>query len=65
MKAVQELADSVVGLYSKNEYFEMTMHGAQAARTAPFDDGRPQDRQRDIARSTSKNVAKKTSGVGG
>jgi hypothetical protein len=27
VKAVQELVDSVVGPYSKNEYFEMTMHG--------------------------------------
>ena len=25
--AVQELVDSVVGPYSKNEYFEMTVHG--------------------------------------
>jgi hypothetical protein len=27
VKAVQELVDSVVGPYSKNEYFEMTMRG--------------------------------------
>jgi hypothetical protein len=27
VKAVQELVDSVVGPYSKNEYFEMTMQG--------------------------------------
>jgi hypothetical protein len=27
VKAVQQFVDSVVGPYSKNEYFEMTMHG--------------------------------------
>jgi hypothetical protein len=27
VKAVQEFVDSVVGPYSKNEYFEMNMHG--------------------------------------
>jgi hypothetical protein len=27
VKAVQEFVDSIVGPYSKNEYFEMTMRG--------------------------------------
>ena len=27
VKAVQELVDGVLSKYSKNEYFEMTMHG--------------------------------------
>jgi hypothetical protein len=27
VKAIQEFVDPIVGPYSKNEYFEMTMHG--------------------------------------
>jgi hypothetical protein len=27
VKEVQQFVDSIVGPYSKNEYFEMTMHG--------------------------------------
>jgi hypothetical protein len=36
VKAVQELVDSVVGPYSKNEYYEMTMHGMEQLSPEPF-----------------------------
>jgi hypothetical protein len=36
VKAVQELVDSVVGPYSKNEYYEMTMHGMEQLVPEPF-----------------------------
>jgi hypothetical protein len=36
VKAVQELVDSVVGPYSKNEYYEMTMHGMDQTSPEPL-----------------------------
>jgi hypothetical protein len=36
VKAVQELVDSVVGQYSKNEYYEMTMHGMDQLSPEPL-----------------------------
>jgi hypothetical protein len=36
VKAVQDLVESVVGPYSKNEYYEMTMHGMDQTASEPL-----------------------------